>query len=604
MTNASLVHADLKGADLTGATLNHTGAIGARFDGANLSEVDFTNAFLLDVHIPGAKFIKAKLDNQDLTTAEIDALTDFTGASMRNVRLNNCSLSEVTFTHADLTDSVLDGTDLSGADFSYANLTRASLTSGVKLYGSTLANATLTKANLTGAQLGAKEEVCILQVMNIPDSYAGAVPSDIRQDLQEAGCFLSADATMTVRVPGKSWMIVDKKSMYTITGMKEKWMVWRYTGVANAAVLIGAYMPNAILKDANLYAVNMSGVNWYGDAADATNADLEEVNLTCANMGGMDFSQAHMNGCDLGYANLIDANFNGASLRASVNAKQTSLAFSNLQGATFLQAQLQGADLANAAVSLDQGPFFTLPESYCKPLDQLSITADLRDQFHQHGYPLEVNAIVISKAQGSSWTIKNGSNPVFFRYNILKVQNKLNVSGGPIGVHLFDLPQSMISAFDQKSLTSDIRTTFSDNGYPLLLGAIIDQVVVDGGQWHISNDNAKSTTEIQKGYVEFNVIHDQADCKLHVYGSVLMVVRIGDGDTQEQVRLALATTSVTQDVMDESTICPNGQKLSVYLHQKPPKHIAWEQMMTAATPPKPPDCIPDPFHWCPNQRLS
>ncbi|WP_010502023.1 pentapeptide repeat-containing protein [Paenibacillus elgii] len=597
MTDALINGAQFQNADLTGAKLYGATATETRFDKANLTKADLTRAMITDFHIPGAMLAYTKLDNQTLTTAEIDADTDFTGASMQNVFLSNCMLQGVTFAHADLTGAVLDGTDLTGTDFSYANLTKASLKNGVKLYSASLSNATLTSADLTGAQLGAISVAFTLSESLASDLDKGVVDDNIKSAFADAGYPLSSSATVTVRIPGENWLVTDGNTVYTITNDGTVLDVWMSTDTSNAAVLAGAYMPNAVFTGANLYAVNMSGASWYGESAKADNANLEEADLANANVASMDFSQARMYGCNLDSANLVSTNFNGAYLTASANKKQASLAYSNMQGATFVQAHLQGAVLTNAAVSLDQGPFFTLPESYADDLNQGSISADLRGQFDKYGYPLESNATVTVNIQGSYWTISNGSNQVYPIYNIVNISDSLDVSGGPIGVHLFDLPQSMSAEFDEQNLASDIQTAFSDNGYALLPSAEIDKVIVPGSEWHMTNINS-DTTELQEGYGEFYVINNTADASLHVYGSVLMFVRTGDDHTLEQVRMALATTQLTQDVMDGTTTCPNGQKLSQYLNQSPSQHVTWEQMMTAATPPTPPACIPDPTHWC------
>jgi len=597
MTNAVLNRTGFQNANLTGAKLYGATATDTRFDKANLTKADLTRAMITDFHIPGATLAYAKLDNQTLTTAEIDADTDFTGASMQNVFLSNCVLQEVTFAHANLTGARLDGADLTGADLSYANLTKASLKNGVKLYSVSLSNATLTSADLTGAQLGAISVAFTLSESLASDLDQGVVDNNIKDAFADAGHPLSSSATVTVRIPGENWIVTDGNTVYTITNDGAVLDVWMSTNTSYAAVLAGAYMPNAIFTSANLYAVNMSGVNWYGEAAKADNTNLEEADLANANLASMDFSQARMYGCNLDSANLINTNFNGAYLTASANKKQTSLAYSNMQGATFVQAHLQGAVLTNAAVSLNQGPFFNLPESYEANLNQGLISQDLREQFNKYGYPLESNAFVTVNILGSYWTITNGSNSVYPVYNIVNISNSLIVSGGPIGVHLFDLPQSMSVEFDQKKLSSDIQTAFKDNGYPLLPSAKIDKVIVPGSEWHMTNINT-DTTKLQEGYGEFYVINNTVDASLHVYGSVLMFVRTGEDHTLEQVRMALATTQVTQDVMDGTTTCPNGQRLSQYLNQSPTQHITWEQMMTAATPPKPPACIPDPMHWC------
>ncbi|MCD1257842.1 pentapeptide repeat-containing protein [Paenibacillus athensensis] len=597
----NLTDASLDSANLTGASMANVNLYGAIVIGTNFTQADLSGANLLlanidSFHIPGATLSGANLNNQDLTRAEIDAHTNFTSASMQNVRLNNCALNGVTFTHADLTGALFDGSDLTGADLSFATLTNASLKNGVKLFSASLSNSTLTGANLTGAQLGAKQEAFTLSTSLVTDLDSGAITPAIQQAFQAAGHPLSPAATLTVRIPGQNWVITDVNTVYTITNDGTQLNVWMYDSSNDAAVLAGAYMPNAIFTDANLYAVNMSGVNWYGDAAKADNADLEEADLANANLASMDLSQARMFGCNLDSANLIGTIMNGASLTPSFNKKQASLAFSNMQGTSFQQARLQDTVLTNAAVSLNEGPFFSLPSSYASSLDSQTISSDLRSQFAANNYPLASNATVQVVTLGTYWTITNTGDTIYPIYTIVKIGTTLYVSGGPIGVHLFDLPGTMTTEFNQQILGQDIQTAFSNNGYPLLSSAKIDQVIIPDHKWHMTNIST-DTTQLQKGYVEFYVISN-ADGMLHVYGSVLMVIRPDSTGTLEQVRFALATTQMTQDVMDGTTTCPNGQKLSQYLNQTPPQHLTWEQMMTAATPPKPPSCVPDPWHWC------
>ncbi|MFF2890108.1 pentapeptide repeat-containing protein [Paenibacillus sp. NPDC057967] len=598
MTKALLLNARVQNGNLTDANLSEALIRNARFDNANLTRADLRKASVDDIHLPGATLVSAKLDELDLRTAQIDAKTNFAGASMQKVRLIGCSLSKVTFTRADLTEALLDNSDLTGADFSYANLTKAKLTGGVKLYSASLSNSTLTSADFTGAQLGAKEASFTMNKSLAPDLNSGAITSGVRTAFQNGGHTLSGSATLEARIPNENWVIIDVNTIYTITNNGSELIVWVYSDVHDAAVLAGAYMPNAVFTNANLYAVDMSGVNWYGASAKANNADLEDVNLSNANLGSMDFTQARMYGCTLSQAILIETIFNGAYLRPSVSKKPASLTFANMQGASFIQAHLQGAVLTNAAVSLDQGPFFTVPMSYASGLNNGTISSDLRTQFQTHNYPLASNATVTVNIPNSSWTILNGSDPVYPVYNIAEVNQKLNVSGRPFGVHLFDMVQSVSTDLDRKNVSQAIKDAFSNNGYPLLPSANIDQVIVPGSFWHMKNIES-DTSKLQNGYSEFYVLNSTDDNMLHVYARVLMIIRTGANHELENVRIALPTTQLTQNDMDRSTTCPNGMRLSRYLDQRPPERITWEQMMTPAAPPKPPVCVPSPDHWCP-----
>lgn len=236
--------------------------------------------------------------------------------------------------------------------------------------------------------------------------------------------------------------------------------------------------------------------------------------------------------------------------------------------------------------------------SYASGLNNQTISPDLRTQFQTNNYPLASNATVTVNIPNSSWTILNGSDPVYPVYNIAEVNQKLNVSGRPFGVHLFDMAQSLSADLDRRNLSQSIKDTFTNKGYQLLPSANIDQVIVPGSFWHMKNIES-DTSKLQEGYSEFYVLNRTDDNTLHVYGRVLMIIRTEANHELENVRIALPTTQLTQNVMNRSTTCPNGMRLSCYLDQRPPERITWEQMTTAAAPPNPPVCVPIPDHWCP-----
>ncbi|EPY05286.1 hypothetical protein PAALTS15_20358 [Paenibacillus alvei TS-15] len=298
MLNTKLSDANLEGSNFADANLSEALIRNARFDQANLTRADLRKARVEDIHLPGATLASTKLD---LRTAQIDDNTYFTGASMQKVWLTGCSLSKVAFTRADLTEAHLDNTDLIGADF-------------------------------TGAQLGSKEASFTMNKSLASDLNSGSITSGVRTAFQNGGHPLSGSVTLELRIPNENWAITDVNTIYTITNNGSELIVWVYSETHDAAVLAGAYMPNAVFTNANLYAVDMSGVNWYGVYAKANNADLEDVNLANANLGSMDFTQARMYGCTLTQAILIETIFNGAYLRPSVSKKPASLAFSHNTG--------------------------------------------------------------------------------------------------------------------------------------------------------------------------------------------------------------------------------------------------------------------------------
>jgi uncharacterized protein YjbI with pentapeptide repeats len=114
---------DLRGVDLTGATLRD-----ASFERSDLSE-----AILVEVDGRRAKFIST---------------------SMQNAQLDRANLVRADFTNADLTGASLVGVDLTMARMYSADLSRANLT------GARLASTDLLKAVLAGATWIDGKTVC------------------------------------------------------------------------------------------------------------------------------------------------------------------------------------------------------------------------------------------------------------------------------------------------------------------------------------------------------------------------------------------------------------------------------------------------------------
>lgn len=126
----------------------------------------------------------------------------------------------------------------------------------------------------------------------------------------------------------------------------------------------------ADMKEANLRGVDFWGANLDGaqlafvhlEGADFRNAQLEGANLSFADLKGADLSLANLTGAKFSYANmqltnfseaqLAEAQFNGAKLQGANLAKAqlegANLAAANLQGAQMTSTKLQGANLKEA----------------------------------------------------------------------------------------------------------------------------------------------------------------------------------------------------------------------------------------------------------------
>jgi uncharacterized protein YjbI with pentapeptide repeats len=108
-------------------------------DGQDLRGVDLTGATLRD-----ASFKRANLAGADLTDAD-GRRAKFVSSAMQNVRLDGANLVRADLTNADLTGASLVGVDLTSARLFHADL------SGADLTGARLNNTDLLKAKFAGA---------------------------------------------------------------------------------------------------------------------------------------------------------------------------------------------------------------------------------------------------------------------------------------------------------------------------------------------------------------------------------------------------------------------------------------------------------------------
>jgi hypothetical protein len=126
-----LVEASLIGADLGGANLIKANLSGANLFGANLVKANLSGANLHE-----ADLIEANLINVNLRKANLS------GANLHGAYLREAILSEAN----------LSGADLGGTNFRGANLRKANL-SGANLHAATLVETDLTGADLTGCRI-------------------------------------------------------------------------------------------------------------------------------------------------------------------------------------------------------------------------------------------------------------------------------------------------------------------------------------------------------------------------------------------------------------------------------------------------------------------
>ena len=434
-TNCSFVNTDLQHANLAGAVFKGCTLSKSNFTGAVLQQCDFSGATIVSGNFRLAKVNQATFRNAVLTNADFSAalgvkdIISFEGAillgtnlkkqDLRTVALNQATLflnallddcdfrghdlTNVVFGRASLRRAKFDNTILNGTQFAFANLSLASLTGGVSMTGANLSNANLQGTNMPGAQLGAKQTLFPLPLTDAPLLDQRQIPEALRQ-----GLHLSAQAQVEVLLAGYGWRVLDGLNSYSINNNSYQLLVQQLS-TTNAAVLTNAYMYQTNLQQANLYAVEMSGVNWSGGAASALGADLGQANLSNSFLVNMNFKQCLLQGASFDYAVLITAVFDGADLSPSPTLKPTSFAFASLQGTRFLSpSRLYSTNLTNAAVALPGGvPLFTLDSGLAATLDAGIVSEALRKAFSDVVYPLIPAATIKVTTPGAAWTIAN-----------------------------------------------------------------------------------------------------------------------------------------------------------------------------------------------------
>ena len=120
-------HADLRGADLRKAKLGFTCLMGAKLDGADLSEAILTCVDLSYASLQGATLRRTTFEYLNATRADFSsAVADESQWSV--VDLSRASLRDASVTHAMFRGCCMERAALDGADFTHAKLAYANCT--------------------------------------------------------------------------------------------------------------------------------------------------------------------------------------------------------------------------------------------------------------------------------------------------------------------------------------------------------------------------------------------------------------------------------------------------------------------------------------------
>ena len=164
--NEKLDRADLRGIDLSkasmpGAALSRADLEGANLEGAVLRKASLKNASLREAYLVGSDLQEANLENADLEGAKLDranlAKANLARANLDGASLAGANLAGAQLSFAQVSAANLTGADLRGAVLTHANFEESAL-GAVKameadLRAANLRGATLSKADFTGAKV-------------------------------------------------------------------------------------------------------------------------------------------------------------------------------------------------------------------------------------------------------------------------------------------------------------------------------------------------------------------------------------------------------------------------------------------------------------------
>lgn len=126
---------DLRGRDLSGATLSSADLRQANFQAAVLSRVNFSGALLARAQFAFSTINDAKFTGANIAEARLNLTTiigtDFTGAKVDGASFHSSFIKDAKFIAAEMTGSYISATIIVGSNFYLANLTGAIITSSV-----------------------------------------------------------------------------------------------------------------------------------------------------------------------------------------------------------------------------------------------------------------------------------------------------------------------------------------------------------------------------------------------------------------------------------------------------------------------------------------
>jgi len=385
LSNTTIIDTNLSSATLVGADLSNAVLIGTTLTGADLTDANLTGVSLKDKDLTGTILTGADLTDVSLTGVDLSGkdLTgtilrgaDLTDANLTGVSLKDKDLTGTILTGADLTDVVLpsyylsgknfrgtifDGIDLSGRDLSEskfesasfkntnmknADLTNAKfvnvdLTKVKSLVGANLFRTTISYSNLSGNDL----DGVTLGYNNFQHSNLSGLDFTVTSNKYiESGMFVGADLS-NANLEGFVFIAKDDLgNVITYPAVLTNGAKHADKSFSDLSVLFwekGAYDVWVVAKKVVGNDLQMTIVRF----TDFSSANLQNVNLSDADLTFAIFRNADLTNAKLSNAILTVANFDSANLQ-NVNLSDT-----DLRKAIFRNADLTNANLSNAVLT-------------------------------------------------------------------------------------------------------------------------------------------------------------------------------------------------------------------------------------------------------------
>jgi uncharacterized protein YjbI with pentapeptide repeats len=365
-TGVNFQDADFGGANLRAVKFSDCALTRTKFHGANLSSTDFRGS-----SVAGADFSNADLTNGTLLPDP--PLSNDAGKRtvFRNAKVPASALKK-NWSYLDLTKAQiveLDGADLTGL------VARYTLGPELVLAGAVLDNADFSNSDFSKTQFQfASLEQAKFQSSTLIDAIftrcklQGASFDPNPSDPNSEGTDVTGDRfsfANLARASMKQALLM--RAVFTAANMDEIDLTSAQLGgldAAAAASLSYAYLANVKLDKANLFGVNFGFVTLFGASTSVTQTStMEQANFSNAYLAGIDLTEANLRGASFVGACLVNVRFKNANfLPTASGSVVASLAGATLQGADFTGAKLNDADLSNAAVAFANGQ---IPVRYC-----------------------------------------------------------------------------------------------------------------------------------------------------------------------------------------------------------------------------------------------